>query len=74
VPGMTVDASIIVAQRTGVLQLPRALVRAGADGTAQVDVWADARVEKRTVQIGLRGDVYVEILAGLREGEQVVGQ
>ncbi len=73
-PGMTVDASIVIAQRADVLRLPRALVRAGSGGTAQVEVWVEGQVQKRTVQIGLRGDVYVEILDGLREGEQVVGQ
>ena len=73
-PGMTVDASITIAQRSNVLRLPRALVRAGTGGTAQVKVWADGIEQKRTVKVGLRGDVYVEILEGLREGEQVVGQ
>jgi hypothetical protein len=73
-PGMTVDASIVIAQRIDVLRLPRALVRAGSGETAQVEVWADGHTQKRTVQVGLRGDVYVEILDGLREGEQVVGQ
>jgi RND family efflux transporter MFP subunit len=73
-PGMTVDASVIVAQRTDVLRLPRALVRAGSGGTAQVEVWADGRAQERTVQVGLRGDVYIEILKGLDEGELVVGQ
>lgn len=73
-PGMTVDVSIIIASRSDVLRLPRALVRARSDGTAQVKVWARGQIEVRTVQVGLRGDVYVEILAGLHEGEQVVGQ
>jgi RND family efflux transporter MFP subunit len=73
-PGMTVDASIIIASRTDVLQLPRALVRARSDGTAEIEVWTGSQVEERTVRVGLRGDVYVEILDGLREGEQVVGQ
>jgi RND family efflux transporter MFP subunit len=73
-PGMTVDASIITAERQDVLTLPRALVRARSDGTAQVKVWVAGRVEERTVRVGLRGDLRVEILEGLREGEQVVGK
>ncbi len=73
-PGMTVDASIISDQRTDVLRLPRALVRASAGETAQVEVWAAGHAQKRAVQLGLRGDAYIEILDGLREGEQVVGQ
>jgi RND family efflux transporter MFP subunit len=73
-PGMTVDASVIVAGRAGVLKLPRALVRARADGTAQVKVWADDHAEERGIKVGLRGDQDVEIVAGLSEGEQVVGR
>ncbi len=73
-PGMTVDTSIVIASRSDVLQLPRALVRVRSDDTAEVKVWANGQTETRTVQVGLRGDVYVEILEGLREGEQVVGQ
>jgi HlyD family secretion protein len=72
--GMTVDASIFVASRANVLRLPRTLVRARSDGTAEVKVWIDGKTETRTVQVGLRGDVYAEIVDGLREGEEVVGQ
>jgi HlyD family secretion protein len=71
-PGMTVDGTITVESRTGALRLPRALVRAGAGSMAQVRVWANGQIEKRDVKVGLRGDVYVEILEGLSEGEQVV--
>jgi multidrug efflux pump subunit AcrA (membrane-fusion protein) len=39
-----------------------------------VEVWQDGHAQKRTIQVGLRGDVYVETLDGLREGEQVVGE
>jgi RND family efflux transporter MFP subunit len=74
VPGMTVDASIITAARSDVLRLPRTLVHARADGTGEVAAWVDGQAEARTVQVGLRGDVYVEILAGLGEGEEVVGR
>lgn len=74
VAGMTADASITIARRPNVLRLPRALVRARSDGSAQVKMWADAEVESRTVKVGLRGDVYIEVLEGLTEGEQVVGE
>ena len=73
-PGMTIDASIIIAERQDVLTLPRALVRARSDGTGQVEMWSHGQVEERTVRVGLRGDLRVEILEGLREGEQVVGK
>ncbi len=73
-PGMTVDASIVIDGRENVLRLPRAVVRARADGTALVEVWTGSGVEERTVKVGLRGDRYVEILEGLSEGEQVVSE
>ncbi len=73
-PGMTVDASIVIARRADVLKLPRALVRARADGTAQVKVWVNDHAEDRSVKVGLRGDQDVEIVEGLSEGEQVVGR
>jgi HlyD family secretion protein len=72
--GMTVDASIVVAWRSEVLRLPRALARARGDRTATIEVWTGSTSEERLVQTGLRGDVYVEILDGLREGEQVVAE
>jgi RND family efflux transporter MFP subunit len=72
--GMTVDASLVVAKHSNVLRLPRSLVRARSDGTGQVKVWAGDHTEERTVKVGLRGDQYVEIVDGLREGEQVVSK
>ncbi len=73
-PGMTVDASIVIASRSDVLRLPRALVRARTDGTATIQVWTGSEIEERLVQTGLRGDIHVEILDGLREGDQAVTQ
>ena len=73
-PGMTADAIIVIDRQEDVLRLPRALVRAGSDNMATVEVWNGRSVETREVEIGLRGDTYVEILSGLAEGELVVGQ
>jgi len=50
------------------------VVRARSDGSAQVEVWVNDHAEPRTVQVGLRGDSFVEILSGLEAGEQVVSQ
>lgn len=72
--GMTADASVIIAQTRDVLRLPRALVQARSDGTAVLEVWANNQIERHEVQVGLRGDVYVEVVAGLAEGDQVIGQ
>ena len=68
------DAAIIVARAEGVLRLPRALARTGSANTARVRVRTGDREEEREVEVGLRGDVYIEIAAGLREGEQVIGE
>jgi RND family efflux transporter MFP subunit len=72
VDGMTADAAILIAQRLQVLCLPRALVHASSGNTATVEVWNGLTTEERQIEIGLRGDVYLEILSGLEEGEQVV--
>ncbi len=74
VPGMTVDASVFIAQRTNVLRLPRSLARARSDGAALVKVWNGLTTEERTVKVGLRGNQYVEIVEGLRAGELVVSR
>ena len=71
---MSVDISITIAGKSGVLRLPRAVVRAKPDNTAQVNVWVEDHVEPRSITVGLRGDVYVEIVDGLREGDLVVSQ
>jgi RND family efflux transporter MFP subunit len=74
VDGMTADASIVIAQRESVLCLPRGVVRASSSGTAVIEVWTGTEIERRTIEIGLRGDVQVEILSGLEEGELVVAK
>ena len=72
--GMTSDAAITIDQRSGVLCLPRSVVRASGVDEVTLKVWANQAIETRTVTIGLRGDSDVEILSGLTEGEQVVIQ
>ncbi len=73
-PGMTVDGSILISKQSNVLRLPRALVHARGDGSAQIQVWNGHETETRTIMAGLRGDQYVEIVSGLNEGEQVVSR
>lgn len=74
VSGMTADASIIIDQRMDVSQLPRAMVHARPDGTADLKIWRDDREVPVQVEVGLRGDVYIEIIQGLEPGDQVVTQ
>ena len=72
--GMTSDAAITIAERTGVLCLPRSVVRASGVDQVSLKVWTNQTTETRDVTIGLRGDSDIEILSGLREGEQVIIQ
>ena len=74
VAGMTADASIIVDQRENVLRLPRAMVRGSLGGESKVDVWANGESQERRIKLGLRGDVNVEVLDGLGEGDMVVSR
>jgi HlyD family secretion protein len=74
VSGMTVDTAIIVAEVNNILRLPRSVVRAGSDDTAQINVWSGGEIIEMFIKIGLRGDVFVEILEGLQEGDEVVGK
>jgi len=74
VADMTVDTSIILDGRTDVLRLPRSLVSARAGETAVVTVWANNASEVRLIEVGLRGDTYIEIVSGISGGEEVVGQ
>lgn len=73
-PGMSVDASITIAKISDVLRLPRALVRAGAGNKASVEIWQNGQRTPRAITIGLRGNTYIEIVEGLREGDLVVGE
>jgi multidrug efflux pump subunit AcrA (membrane-fusion protein) len=72
--GMTADATVIIQERQEVLRLPRALTQAGASEITTVRTWDGAAVAEREIRLGMRGDVYIEILEGLREGDQVVGK
>jgi hypothetical protein len=70
--GMTADASIVIARQSNVLCLPRAVVRALGGNKTRVMVWDGSQAESREIELGLRGDAYIEIISGLNEGEQVI--
>jgi macrolide-specific efflux system membrane fusion protein len=69
---MTSDTAITIAKHEGVLCLPRAVVRASSGDTTTVKVWDGIQETTQEIQLGLRGDTYVEIASGLSEGQQVV--
>lgn len=70
--GMTVDSNVTIASRPGVLCLPRSMVHASGNDKAIVQVWNGTSTESRNVTVGLRGDSNIEIISGLKEGDQVV--
>jgi RND family efflux transporter MFP subunit len=72
--GMNLDAVILIAEREDVLHLPRSVIRDAADGSPMVLVWENGQEVERPVELGLRGDLYVEILSGLVEGERVIAR
>jgi HlyD family secretion protein len=77
-PGMSARCSIIVQRRRNVLRVPSGCITGeGANATVQVVTEVKRKgetIQKVTphkVQVGLRGDAFVEILSGLKEGEKV---
>ncbi len=71
-PGMTADVEITTAERQDVLVLPRRSVHAQENSAVPVPVLESGQVVTYTVEIGLVGDLNVEVLSGLQEGDQVV--
>ncbi len=74
VDGMTVDASVILEKKTDVVRLPRAAARFSSGDRVTIEVWKNNRSEQREIVIGLRGDVFVEVMSGLEPGEKVVSK
>jgi multidrug efflux pump subunit AcrA (membrane-fusion protein) len=69
-PGMSAEVTIQVQERKDVLRVPiQAVVR--TRGRAVAYVKTDKGVEARELQLGAMNDVFVEVVDGLKEGEQV---
>lgn len=66
IPGMSVEANVIIREQPNVLLVPKAAVR-GDD----VFIVAGNRVDRRAVKVGIRGTRAIEILSGLTEGDRV---
>jgi HlyD family secretion protein len=70
-PGLTANASIVVAEKQNVLVVPsRAIKRTGRD--TFVDVVAGERTAPRVVKTGLSDGKIVEVTEGLTESDMVV--
>jgi RND family efflux transporter MFP subunit len=65
-PGMSVEANVVIREKPGALLIPADAVQ----GTT-VAVIAGDRIERRTIELGIRGNRAVEVMAGLKEDERV---
>ncbi len=71
--GMTADVAITTNKRDNVLALPIRAFRFREDGTPYVTILEDEKEREVEVGMGLRGsDGYVEVTAGLIEGQNVI--
>ena len=69
-PGMLLTVHLTAAERPALMVPESALVQRSAE--VFVYVIEDGRAARRTVRHGIRADGWVEILAGLAEGEAVI--
>ena len=70
-PGMFARVNLVVQRRDGVLLLVKdSLIR--ERGHTRVFVHENGRALLREISLGLEGEKYVEVLRGLREGEEVI--
>lgn len=71
-PGMYANTYLTLAHRDNVLTVPIAAIEGtGSSGTALV-LNNSNQVQRRTVQVGLRGSLLVEVTQGLEAGDRVV--
>lgn len=72
-PGMNVSVRIITAKRRNVVQVPlEAISRDSEDRPLVTVIGAEGDTKARRVRIGLANNQNVEVVRGLRAGEQVV--
>lgn len=71
-PGYRLRARFIVGQRQGVLLVPRAAVLQKPDRSYYVLKVIDGRLSEQPVEIGLKGDMELEITRGVSESDELV--
>ena len=70
-----VDVQVVVAQKRGVISVPRSALRRDADqGQRFVYVVRGHHAHRSDITVGLIGLAEVEVLSGLNEGERVVAE
>jgi len=72
-PGMTANLKIVVGQRENVLLVPALAVQQGEEGNVvMVQDSPQGPAMQTRVEVGLSDGLYVEVVRGLNEGDQVV--
>lgn len=71
-PGLYADADLHLDQKENIESVPVQALSHEGDKTTVLVVNADGTLEERTVQVGIQTSSDVEIVSGLKEGEQVV--
>lgn len=69
--GMTADIAIEVNKKENVLMISKGVIEKN-NGERSVKVYAKGKAEKRIITIGVEGNDYVEVLSGLKQGEQII--
>lgn len=70
-PGMTADIVIETNRKENVLVVSKKAVKK-QNGTKTVKVLNGKNIDEREVQTGVEGDGLIEIISGLKEGEEVI--
>ncbi|MBR3481813.1 MAG: efflux RND transporter periplasmic adaptor subunit [Neisseriaceae bacterium] len=68
---MTANVHFVVNEKERVLKVPSSAVR-GRGGKKTVEVLVNGKPERREVETGIKDDVSIEIVSGLKEGEEIV--
>jgi len=70
-PGMTADIVIEAEKKENVLVIPRGAMKK-RDSERIVKVFSGKNIVEKQIKTGLEGDDVVEVISGLKEGDQVV--
>ena len=70
-PGMFARVAIVYERKPDALQIPRTALLDG-DGPPKVFVVQDGKAAERTVELGLSNGAMIEVVSGLKDGDQVV--
>jgi len=70
-PGMTADIVIEAEKKENVLVIPRGAMKK-RDSERIVKVFSGKNIVEKQIKTGLEGDDFVEVISGLKEGDQVV--